>query len=427
MVATVEHRAGGQEGKGDMAENHGQRPRGQQMGLPHLEALPLFSRIDIHEREAVLKALGKPLSGYLGGVHLGGYWVERLQEDAKALFKVKHAIACNSATSGLLAACMAIGIKPGDIVWTSAYTMSATAACAKVLGADIACIDIEPTRFSIDMNLLTGTMPKCIIVTNLFGHPAYISSMRSWCESNKVWMIEDNAQSPLAKERDLYAGTVGHIGVFSFNVHKHIQCGEGGLCVTNDSEIHNYLCDAINHGELAGSHCGLNLRMTEPIAAIAAVQLSRAKEIIQNRVELAQELSDMFAGIPWLRPPIEDTGCRHVYYCWAALVADNKRNALIRKLGAMGLPMKAGYSTPIHEIFNCPIMHTGLRPWVRRLEDNEIMTFEVCRYEPNWRQRRTMREIASRAVGEVEDEYRRSGGSEWLDHAKPLASSSGAA
>ena len=382
------------------------------MGLPHLEPLPLFNRIDIHEREAVLKALGRPLSGYLGGVHLGGYWVERLQEDAKALLRVKHAIACNSATSGLLAACMAIGIKPGDIVWTSAYTMSATAACAKVLGATIACIDIETTRFSIDMNLLTGTTPKCIIVTNLFGHPAYLSSMRSWCDSNKVWLIEDNAQSPLAKERDSYAGTIGHIGVFSFNVHKHIQAGEGGLVVTNQGDLADGIKDAVNHGELSDQgtvvRAGLNLRMSETTAAIASTQLNRAKGIIANRIELAQEISDMFAGIPWLRPPIEDTGCRHVYYCWAALVADNKRDRLVTKLDSMGFPMKAGYSTPIHEIFNCPIQHAGLRPWVRRLEDNEVMTFEVCRYEPNWRQRRTMREIASRAVGEVEDEYRRS-------------------
>jgi hypothetical protein len=236
--------------------------------------------------------------------------------------------------------------------------------------------------------------------------------MRSWCDSNKVWLIEDNAQSPLAKERDNYAGTIGHIGVFSFNVHKHIQAGEGGLVVTNQGDLADGIKDAVNHGELSDQgtvvRAGLNLRMSETTAAIASTQLNRAKGIIANRIELAQEISDMFAGIPWLRPPIEDTGCKHVYYCWAALVADNKRDRLITKLDSMGFPMRAGYSTPINEIFNCPIQHTGLRPWVRRLEDNEIMTFEVCRYEPNWRQRRTMREIASRAVGEVEDEYRRS-------------------
>ena len=376
----------------------------------HLGPLPLFNRIYAeYEYQAVAKALRKPLSGYLGGIHLGGYWVEKLQADAQDLFKVKHATACNSATSGLLAACMAIGIKPGDVVWTSAYTMSATAACAKVLGATIVCIDIETIRFSIDMNLFSPTLPKCIIVTNLWGHPAYLQTMRSWCDCNNVWMIEDNAQSPMAKEGDKYAGTVGHLGVFSFNVHKHIQCGEGGLVVTNDDELNAHVRDAINHGELSNSHhsVGLNLRMTEPTAAIAAIQLSRAKGIIHNRIELALELTDMFSGIAWLRPPIQDIGCEHVYYCWAALVAESKRDRLVDRLADMGLPMKKGYSRPIHEIFNCPILHSGLRPWVRRLEDNELISFEVCRWEPDRRQRQVMREIARRAVGEVEDEYRR--------------------
>src|SRR5512143_4053177 len=131
--------------------------------------------------------------------------------------------------------------------------MSATAACAKVLGADIVFIDIETIRFSMNMNMFAGkATPKCIIVTNLFGHPAYLTSMRSWCDSNKVWMIEDNAQSPFAMEGNRYAGTIGHIGVFSLNVHKHIQCGEGGTIVTDNDEIGIRLAEGINHGELAG-------------------------------------------------------------------------------------------------------------------------------------------------------------------------------
>jgi hypothetical protein len=101
----------------------------------------------------------------------------------------------------------------------------------------------------------------------------------------------------------------------------------------------------------------------------------------------------------------------------------------IDRLADMGLPMKKGYSRPIHEIFNCPIIHNGLRPWVRRLEDNELISFEVCRWEPDRRQRQVMREIAKRAVGEVEDEYRRTNNEEiskCLD-VKPSVNSSGAA
>jgi dTDP-4-amino-4,6-dideoxygalactose transaminase len=214
--------------------------------------LPRFTTIREAEKFNIQAALRAPLSGYLGGIDKAGYFVTQLQDKWCEAFGVKHAVACNSATSGLLAACMAIGIKPGDTVWTTAYSMSATAACAKVLGAHIVFIDIETTRFSIDTNVFKTIqpLPKCVIVTNLFGHPAYLSNIRSWCDSNNVIMIEDAAQAPFAKEGNRYAGTVGHIGVFSLNVHKALNAGEGGMIVTNDDNLAIRLNDAINHGEL---------------------------------------------------------------------------------------------------------------------------------------------------------------------------------
>src|SRR3990172_343151 len=128
-----------------------------------LGRLPLFSTIGFAERHNLYKAMHKPLSGYLGGKVSAGYWCERLAEEWQAAFNVKYAIPCNSATSGLLAACMAAGIGPGDIVWTTATSMSATAACAKVLGARIVFIDIETIRYSMNLNHFTGQPPKCVI------------------------------------------------------------------------------------------------------------------------------------------------------------------------------------------------------------------------------------------------------------------------
>ena len=82
-------------------------------------------------------------------------------------------------------------------------------------------------------------------------------------------MIEDNAQAIYAKEGEKYAGTIGDIGVYSLNVHKSIQAGEGGICVTDDDGLADRLRGCINHGELSGMDIGLNLRMTEVTAAIA--------------------------------------------------------------------------------------------------------------------------------------------------------------
>jgi dTDP-4-amino-4,6-dideoxygalactose transaminase len=241
-----------QEGEEDHPADCRERQRDFKMDVKNLKLnLPPFSTINWRESDLLRKALNAPLSGYLGGKPSTGYYINRLQDEWCKAFGVKHAIACNSATSGLLAACMAVGIGPGSVVWTTAYSMSATAACAKVLGATIVFIDIETTRFSLDITSVpTGPLPKCIIVTNLFGHPAYLTSIRSWCDCNNVCMIEDNAQGPFASEDGRYAGTIGHVGVFSMNIHKHLQCGEGGMIVTDNDDLALRLEDAINHGEL---------------------------------------------------------------------------------------------------------------------------------------------------------------------------------
>lgn len=359
--------------------------------------LPRFFTLNVAEKLNVQKALKSPLSGYLGGVETTGYFVTQLQEAWRETFHVKHAIACNSATSGLLAACMAAGIGPGDLVWTTAYSMSATAACAKVLGARIVFIDIETTRFSLNMSLTSGDIPKCIIVTNLFGHPAYLSAIRLWCDSNNVLMIEDNAQAPFAKENGIYAGTVGDIGVFSLNVHKHIQAGEGGVICTNSGELGLRLLGAINHGELAVRSVGLNLRMNEQTAAIAVAQLLKAPKIIPTRIELAHHLSDMVKDIPWIRAPIEDKGCTHVYYIWAALVDDpeqSRRFKFTNRLQMDGFPMLAGYTKPLHGVFN---ENVNL-PVVQKVEYKQIMIFEVCQWNPTTVHLKKMRDLVKRAA-----------------------------
>jgi dTDP-4-amino-4,6-dideoxygalactose transaminase len=285
---------------------------------------------------------------------------------------------------------MAVGIGPGDLVWCPAYTMSATASCAKVLGAEVRLIDCEPVTFSMNMNNFPGgRKPKAIIVTNLFGHPAYLTDIKSWCRINKVWMIEDNAQAPFSKVRDAYAGTIGDIGIFSLNIHKHIQTGEGGVVVTNDGDLALNIKDAINHGELRPGIMGLNLRMTEPIAALACAQLSKGPAIIDGRRELALELTDMVRDFPQIKPPQELPNHRHVYYIWAAKIWTWQREDFVRRVFELGIPLREGYSPPLHRVFNTP----DSMPVAENLEDKELMTFDVCSYSPTSRQRKIMRTI----------------------------------
>lgn len=344
----------------------------------------------------VVRALKKPLSGYLGGIRGGGYWIERLSAEWSEAFQVRYAIPCNSATSGLLAACIAVGISPGDEVWTTCYSMSATAACALHLGAEVKFMDIEIIRYGLWPIWYADHSPKAIIVTNLFGHPAYLHDIKICCDRYNIPLIEDNAQAPFAMENNQYTGTIGDIGVFSLNVHKHIQAGEGGVVVTNNEILANKIHRAINHGELDADNplIGLNLRMTETTAAIACAQLAKAEKIIEGRRQLAYELTDMVKDIPWIKPPIEDEGCKSVYYLWTPRIIDGDRNSFVKELQDQGFPIRAGYSPLLTRVFNsddpCPV--------AEKIEDEEIAVFEVCTYDPTAKELRRMREIIKAAT-----------------------------
>lgn len=376
------------------------------MAKAHLGPMDRFSTIGWQEKSNVARCFDGPLSGYIGGNPKGGYWVERLAEEWCAAFCVKHAVPCNSATSGLLAACMAIGVGPGDEVWTTPYSMSATAACAKVLGANVRFIDIEDRRFGINPLLLryNDPPPKAIIVTNLFGHPAKLNNIMAWCKYRSVWMIEDNAQAPFAIEDGIYTGTIGHIGVFSLNVHKHIQCAEGGVIVTGSYEIAKKLNMAINHGELTPDNeitnaniTGLNLRMTEPIAAIACAQLAKAKDIIEGRREIALAMNDMVKDIPWIRAHEADEGCRHVYYLWTALVANGRRDRFVAALIDRGIPIRAGYAPLLNKLFGSEdkcFMAEGV--------DKGIIVFEVCAWGVKTRHLKQMRDIIHQEAEDID-------------------------
>lgn len=140
--------------------------------------------------------------------------------------------------------------------------------------------------------------------------------------------------------------------------------------------------------------------MTEPVAAIACAQLAKADRIIPTRIELAHQLTDMVKDIPWIRAPVEDEGCTHVYYIWAALVDDpqqSRRFNFTNYLQQRGFPMITGYCKPLHGVFG---VHDDL-PVVQKVQYKQIIIFEVCQWDPTKRQLKRMREMVKRAAGDL--------------------------
>lgn len=338
---------------------------------------------------------GQPLSGYKAGYSRGGRFVRELEDKWADKLHIKHAIACNSATSGLLAASAVCGVewRHQDIA-VPCFTMSATAAAPRIAWPDhyLSFMDCDPETYcSLPQHCPEQNIGQ-IIITNLFGQAGALTQWRMFADRLGVPLIEDASQAPFAISNDnLYAGTVGDVGVFSFNVHKHIQCGEGGMIVTDDDDLAERLRGYVNHGEcLRQSTPGLNLRMTEYCALLVLDQLDRAEDIIGSRIELADELSDMVRDF-WA-PPVREG--RHVFYIWAVRVPN--RDKVVPFLQAEGIPVRAGYVDPLYRLAAFSDWATKC-PNAEKAHDKDLMIFEICSWDPDKQQLKEMKEIFKRA------------------------------
>jgi perosamine synthetase len=212
-------------------------------GIPTLSrSLRPYPSLGQAEADAVKRVVESGcLSGFYGSwgsQFLGGPVVKEFEAAWCARFGVRHAVSVNSATSGLFAAMGAIGLSPGEEVIVPPYTMSATVVAPLLYGGIPVFADIDPETFTLDVSAVEATITsrtRAIFAVNLFGQAARLAELRVLADKRGLFLIEDNAQGPLAEEYGRYAGTIGHIGVFSLNYHKHIHSGEGGLRHTRRS------------------------------------------------------------------------------------------------------------------------------------------------------------------------------------------------
>ncbi|MEE2998041.1 MAG: DegT/DnrJ/EryC1/StrS family aminotransferase [Pseudomonadota bacterium] len=338
-------------------------------GTPVLDGqFPRYSTIGGAEKSAVMSVLDSgELSGFIaspGKEFNGGPAVQALEAQFRERFGVKHAVAVNSATSGLHCAAAALDLGPGDEVIVPPYTMTATSTVVVMMGAVPVFADIEDRTFCLDpesVEAQISSQTKAIFAVNLFGHPARLKELRAIAEKHDLFLLEDNAQSPAGLYQNRYTGTIGDVGVFSFNRHKTMQCGEGGMIVTDDDRIARKAAYFRNHGEgvveALGetdivNTLGLNYRMTEMEAAVAGVQFRRLDELNDARIKLANRLSKNLSEFEGITPPAVEEGCKHVYYFHVSKfdpeVAGTRRDTFVKALTAEGFPVRAGYVKPVY-------------------------------------------------------------------------------
>jgi len=382
--------------------------------------LPVYNSLGKYEEQAVIDVVRSGcLSGFYGSWEdgfLGGKKVQEFEAAWAEKYKSKHVISVNSNTSGLYAAVGAAGVGPGDEVIVPCTTMSATAMAPLIYGGIPVFADLDENTFCISFDSVVANLTektKAIIAVNLFGQAAPLAQLRQLCDERGIILIEDNAQAPLATENNIFCGTIGHIGVFSLNYHKHIHTGEGGMCCTDDDTLAERLQLIRNHAEAvvgpAGvkslvNMVGFNFRLTELSAAVGLVQLENIEKHVGIRQDLAESLTAGVQDLEGITAPLVRTGCRHVYYDWIIRFDEQKlgisRAIFVKALQQEGFPCFSGYVQPLYMLplfqqrtaigenhfpFNLTerTYKKGLCPVAEQLYQSEIIGVETCAYDVN--------------------------------------------
>ncbi len=315
---------------------------------------PAYKTIGEEEKKAVNRVLDSGvLSRYLGSWHkdfYGGPEVQALEKEWSEYFRVKHAIAVNSCTSGLYCAVGATGIEPGEEVIVSPYTMCASATAPLIYSAIPVFADIEEDYYCLDPQSVEEKITprtRAIIAVDIFGLPHNADAINTIAKKHGLLVIEDTAQAPGAWYKDQFAGTLADIGVYSLNYHKHIHSGEGGIIVTNSDDLAEKLRLIRNHAEAVVegkgvkdlvNMVGFNYRMTEIEAAIARCQLKKLGPLLAKRQSNVRYLEEKMRGIPAITFPGVRNECTHAYYVHACKfnedIAGIPRNRFIESIKA---------------------------------------------------------------------------------------------
>jgi UDP-4-amino-4,6-dideoxy-N-acetyl-beta-L-altrosamine transaminase len=295
-----------------------------------------------------------------------------------------HALAMNSATSALHVACLALGLGPGDWLWTSPITFVASANCGLYCGANVDFVDIDPQTYNMSPAALeekliaaekTGRLPKIVVPVHLCGQSADMQAISALSERYGFHVIEDASHAIGGQYQSAPIGNCRYsdITVFSFHPVKIITTAEGGMALTNSAELAQRMALFRSHGitrdEKLMTHTpdgpwyyqqlelGYNYRMTELQAALGLSQLARLHHFVAKRHQIARHYDEAFTntGIitPWQHP--ESYSGLHLYVIRVPTKKDKGRLQIFEHLRTKGIAVNVHY-IPVH-----------LQPYYRRL------------------------------------------------------------
>ena len=310
--------------------------------------------------------------------------VQAFEQAVAAKVHAQFGVAVNSATSALHIACLALGLGPGDRLWTSPITFVASANCARYCGAEVDFVDIEPSTGLMSMAELEaklrnaerkGTLPKIVVPVHLTGSSCDMAAISLLADRYGFSVLEDASHAIGGRYQGEPVGNCHYsaITVFSFHPVKIITTGEGGLATTNDSVLAQRMTELRSHGivreperfeqQVAASwvyeqqQLGFNYRMTDIHAALGLSQLQRLDEIVVERNRQLQRYQDLLGDMPLqlLRVPDDVLSSVHLAVIRLQQATAEQHRKIFEGLRLAGIGVQLHYS-PVH-----------LQPYYRKL------------------------------------------------------------
>jgi UDP-4-amino-4,6-dideoxy-N-acetyl-beta-L-altrosamine transaminase len=286
-----------------------------------------------------------------------------------------HGVAVNSATSALHVACLALGLGPGDRLWTVPNTFLASANCGRYCGADVDFVDIDPVTRNLSVDALAhkleaaardSRLPRVLVPVHFSGRPCDMAAIRELSHRYGFFVVDDASHAvgsgidgvPVGNGRD------SDITVFSFHPVKVVTSAEGGMAVTNDAELARRMRLARSHGMereptrllnppegewvYEMQSLGFNYRLTDLHAALGLSQLKRLDDFIARREALAARYDELLAALPVVCPaPLGSM--RSAWHLYVVELGEEvvSRATVFRRMRAAGVGVAVHY-IPVH-------------------------------------------------------------------------------
>ncbi len=286
------------------------------------------------------------------GQFIRGPEVLELEQALAQYVGVKHCIGMANGTDALLVALMAAGVGSGDEVITTPFTFLAPAEMAKLLGAKVVLVDIDPRTYNLDANLLKQAISpktKAIIPVSLYGQCADFDPINKLANEYNITVIEDAAQSFGATYKGKRSCGLSAMACTSFFPSKPLGCyGDGGACFTDDDTLAEALRCIANHGQGSRYHhvrLGVNSRLDTMQAAILLAKLKLFPEEIKQRERLAAKYSALLAE--HIKVPYIESHNTSVFAQYT--VACEQRDKVVAYLQEHGIPTAVHYPKALHQ------------------------------------------------------------------------------